>query len=151
MARAFGFDVSVTPGAYVAYLGDGVIRIAPYDTLDPDDCHAQIVLHELCHHAVEGPASKAAWDWGLNNMGIDDIPAEWAALRVQASVLRPFGLERVLAPTTDFREAYDGFIAHGVGLGDAEVEARADAGLARLRACEGWPMLVAALQEIAAA
>lgn len=140
VAAAFGFSVLREPGAYVAYCGDNILRVAPYPDLDPDDCLAQIVLHELCHFAVEGPESRDAWDWGLDNTTDRDDEAERDALRVQAALLAPFGLRTALAATTDFWRDYR-------DLPEAPLQAspRATAGAARIQAHPGWPTLHAEL------
>ncbi len=151
VARAYDFGVLREPGAYVAYLGDDMLRVAPYADLDPDDCLAQIVLHELCHFAVEGPASRSEWDWGLNNTDDADAGSELVALRAQAVILDAYGLRQVLAPTTDFRVDYDAF-GDGDPLAGAELPegaaARASAGVERLRSHAGWPALHDALEAV---
>lgn len=152
VARAWGFDVLREPGAYVSYLGDGIIRVAPYADLDPDDCLAQVVFHELCHFCVEGPASRDAWDWGLDNTSADDVGAELSAIRMQAHLLAPFGLREVLAPTTDFRVDYDALPADpfaDAGTDGAIIE-RARAGVLRARAHAAWPLVVAELEAVSA-
>ena len=37
--------------------------------LDADDSLAQLVLHEICHLLVQGPAHRDQNDWGLDNTG----------------------------------------------------------------------------------
>src|SRR5690606_10536264 len=46
-------------------------------------------------------------DWGLDNRGDDDLAREQACLRLQAVLAAPYGLRRVLAPTTEHRSFYD--------------------------------------------
>ncbi|MCB9508445.1 MAG: hypothetical protein H6700_03520 [Myxococcales bacterium] len=111
LAESLGFVVVREGGAYVTYDGAGTIGVAPYDDLDPDDCLAQIVLHELCHFAVEGVSSRSSPDWGLDNTTERDVPQEHAALVAQLLVLAPHHLEGTLAPTTDFRAWYDEVLA----------------------------------------
>lgn len=111
LAASLGFSVVREAGAYVTYDGAGTVGVAPYSDLDPDDCLAQIILHELCHFAVEGTWSRSAPDWGLDNTTERDVPQEHAALVAQLLVLAPHDLERALAPTTDFRAWYDGVLA----------------------------------------
>ena len=86
--------------------------MAPTDCLDADDCLAQIIFHELCHALTQGEAQFDQPDWGLDNDDthaafVGDLTREWACLRVQAMFLRPYGLRKLLAPTTDFRAFYD--------------------------------------------
>ncbi len=106
-ARRIGFSVERTGDAYALTRGDGVIRIGAPELLDADDGLAQMILHELCHALVEGEDAWRLPDWGLDNMTARDEPREHACLRVQAALLRPHGLRRVLAPTTDYRSYYD--------------------------------------------
>lgn len=138
-AAALGFAVARRSGAFVAYDGAGTIEVAPYDELDDDDLLAQIVLHELCHHVVQGPASRDAMDWGLDNMGDADDWREHAALRLQAAWLDRYGLRHILVPTTDFRAFYD-------ALGDAPLDGDDDsAALARRAWAARAPALVSAI------
>lgn len=149
VAAAFGFRVVREPGAYVSYQGDDVIRIAPYADLDPDDSVAQMVVHELCHFAVEGSSSRTQWDWGLGNQDGRDEPSELAAIRMQAALLEPFELRAVLAPTTDFRHDYDRLPADPF-MPASVVSDRARIGLERLQAEPGFTTLSAALREVQA-
>ena len=111
-AAELGLKVRRSPLGYATTDGHGALSIAPADELDPDDCLAQIILHELCHALVQGEDSFAKPDWGLVN---DDDSAQYrgdtvreqACLRVQAALLRRYGLRRLLGPTTDFRTFYD--------------------------------------------
>ena len=107
LAASAAFDVHRVHGAYVSYDGRGAIAVAPYDDLDPDDCLAQIILHELCHFAAEGPASRHLADWGLDNTDDRHVDREHLALWVQRALVDPHRLADVLAPTTDFRPWYD--------------------------------------------
>jgi hypothetical protein len=106
-ARRIGFEVERTGDAYASTDGRGVLLIATQETMDPDDCLAQMILHELCHFLVCGPESRAWVDWGLDNETTRDEAFEHACLRLQAALLTPRGLRHVLAPTTDFRAYYD--------------------------------------------
>jgi hypothetical protein len=111
-AKELGLRVDRHPRGYATTDGQGQLTIAPDGELDPDDCLAQIVLHELCHALVQGEASFAQPDWGLQNDAdqanyVGDTVREQACLRVQAALLRPYGLRGLLGPTTDFRSFYD--------------------------------------------
>lgn len=125
-AAELGFHIVRQSGAFVAYDGQGTIQVAPYGELDDDDLLAQIVLHEVCHHLIEGDSSRHAPDWGLDNTGRADEPRERAALRLQARWLDEHGLRDVLVPTTDFRTFYDGLGATPLAGSSADaVAARA--------------------------
>ena len=111
-AAELGLRVRRSPHGYATTDGKGELAIAPPEELDSDDCLAQIILHELCHALVQGEDSFQKPDWGLSNDSESaqyqgDTVAEQACLRLQATLLRPHGLRRLLAPTTDFRSFYD--------------------------------------------
>ncbi|MCS6797995.1 MAG: YkgJ family cysteine cluster protein [Myxococcota bacterium] len=125
-ADRLGLRVERSRDVYAATDGRRTLRIGGPSDLDPDDCLAQIILHELCHWLVAGPAAIDVPDWGLDNTSDADRAAEHAALRVQAALLDPWGLRRVLAPTTEHRAFYD-------GLGDDPLEPRADPTSTRAR------------------
>jgi hypothetical protein len=105
--EAVGLTLRRVPGAYATTDGSGALFIAPAGELDPDDCLAQMIFHELCHAAVAGPARWEQRDWGLDNESSRDEVFEHATLRTQAFHLRPLGLRTVLGPTTEFRAYYD--------------------------------------------
>lgn len=104
---ALGFRLRREPGAYATTDGQGTLTIAVDEELDADDCLAQMIFHELCHAAVQGPDSLTQRDWGLDNESDKDVVNEHATLRLQAFLLRPLGLRTYLGPTTDFRAYYD--------------------------------------------
>jgi hypothetical protein len=107
-ATKLGFVVDRTAAAYATYNpSKRLISLGDQSSLDPDDCLAQMLLHELCHALVQGEEGLERTDWGLNNEGERDAGKEHACLRVQATLLRPLGLRRMLAPTTDYRAFYD--------------------------------------------
>lgn len=105
--HAFGFRLKREAGAYATTDGRGTLTIAIDAELDPDDSLAQMIFHELCHAAVQGPYGFTQRDWGLDNESDRDVVLEHATLRVQAFLLRPLGLRTFLGPTTDFRAYYD--------------------------------------------
>ena len=107
VAKGIGFEVVRSEQVYASTRGDGVLIIGAESTLDPDDCLAQMILHELCHAAVQGPAAMKSPDWGLDNTSDRDVAREHACLIVQAHLLAQHGLRRLLAPTTDFRSFYE--------------------------------------------
>jgi hypothetical protein len=106
-AADVGLQVVRAPDAFASTDGRGQLLLGTPETLDPDDCLAQMIFHELCHALVQGPASFAEVDWGLDNETERDVVREHACLRVQAALLAPLGLRVAFAPTTDFRDWYD--------------------------------------------
>src|ERR1043166_3435986 len=77
-AARLGLAVVRSSAAYASTDGRGTLHIGTPETLDPDDCLAQIVLHELCHALVQGDDSFAVADWGLDNETERDLEREWA-------------------------------------------------------------------------
>ena len=119
------------------------------ETLDPDDCLAQMILHELCHSLVEGTKSLRVPDFGLDNETLRDVSREHACLRLQAWLTGRFGLRRVLAPTTDFRSYYDELPPDPLAAGDDPSVAMARAGAERSDHSPWAPHLQAALEATA--
>lgn len=133
-----GFRLARRSTSYVWYDGRGEVAIAPDEELDADDTLAQIILHEMIHLLVQGEEARSMPDWGLDNLTESDAYLEEAALVMQLRLLRQWGLEAVLVPTTDFRPYY---------LTQAAAEARPD----RLKAAEaGWARWLAWPQREAA-
>ena len=108
VADRIGFCIERSTEVYASTDGKGVMTIGDPSTLDPDDCLAQMILHELCHSLIEGEDSLGVPDFGLDNEGERDVVRERACLRLQAWLTAGHGLREVLAPTTDFRGYYDG-------------------------------------------
>ena len=108
IADAVGWKVERSDEVYAATDGEGRLILGSPETLDADDCTAQMIFHELCHSLVQGKEGLSLPDWGLENRDAQDIVKEHACLRVQASLASDYGLREVLAPTTDFRDFYDG-------------------------------------------
>lgn len=102
-----GFRVARTDAAYATSDGRGTISVGTAETLDADDCLAQILFHELCHAVVQGEANLTEPDWGLCNETWRDRWREHACLRMQAALTERYGLRGFLAPTTDYREFWD--------------------------------------------
>jgi hypothetical protein len=107
VADRIGFRVERSPAVYASTDGQGLMTIGAAETLDPDDCLAQMVLHELCHSLIEGESSLEVPDFGLDNESERDVIREHACLRLQAWLTGKHGLRQALAPTTDFRSYYD--------------------------------------------
>lgn len=108
-ARKLGIKITRSSEVFASYDGNGTLTLGAEDTLDADDCVAQMVLHELCHWLVQGDDAHHQPDWGLDNMSEQDLKREHACVVTQALVLMPHGLGHVLAPTTEHRAFYDEF------------------------------------------
>ena len=107
VASRVDFRVKRSNDVY-ACVADSVISIGVPDTLDSDDCLAQMILHELCHSLVQGVDNLYVDDWGLDDTsGCKGDVREHACLRLQAHMTGTYGLRKVLAPTTTFRAYYD--------------------------------------------
>lgn len=104
LARRLGMEIVRGSDVYASWDGRGTLTIAPQRDLDPDDCLAQMVLHEVCHALVAGPLGWGRPDWGLDD---SDLVGEHATNRLQAALAGRYGLRRMLATTTDFRTFYD--------------------------------------------
>lgn len=87
--------------------GCATLTIGTPETLDPDDCIAQMVLHEICHALCEGPESIGKPDWGLDNSNPAKRVHEHACLRLQAALADQFQMRSFFASTTFFRSYYD--------------------------------------------
>lgn len=150
-AAHIGLRVQRSGEVYAATDGAGALHIGDRADLDPDDCLAQMIFHELCHALVQGPGSFQQPDWGLDNETDRDVPAEHACLRTQAALARPHGLGTLLAPTTEFRAFYDQLTADPLAgpAGDPSV-ALARAALARADQPPWAPHLRRALEDTAA-
>lgn len=107
VADRIGFRVERSPDVYASTDGQGLMTIGTAETLDPDDCLAQMILHEICHSLIEGERSLEVPDFGLDNESERDVIREHACLRLQAWLAGKHGLRQALAPTTDFRCYYD--------------------------------------------
>lgn len=106
-AERMGIAIARSDGAYAWWDGRGTLTLGTDETLDADDCLAQMIFHEICHSLVQGPDSFEVNDWGLDNETDRDRPREHACLRAQALLAARHGLREVLAPTTDHRAFYD--------------------------------------------
>lgn len=123
-AARLGLRIVRCVDVYASTDGQGTLAIGIASTLDPDDCLAQMVLHEVCHWLVQGEGANALPDWGLENISDRDVVREHACLRTQAALTAEFGLRQILAPTTEFRSFYD-------ELGETPVSDDASSKLAR--------------------
>jgi hypothetical protein len=106
-AGQLGFAVIRSESAYASTDGRGTIIVGTDDTLDIDDCVAQLVFHELCHALVEGESKLQEIDWGLENTNERDISREYSALRLQAHLSDSAELRTYMPPTTQWRPYYE--------------------------------------------
>lgn len=105
-ARRLGLHVRRNPRIFSATDGTGLLELGPRETLDPDDCTAQMIFHELCHWITNGVETFVERDWGFPL----DAELDWrehACLRLQAALAGSHGLRAQLAPTSQFRRYYD--------------------------------------------
>jgi len=120
-ARALDLEVVRGGDAYVHFDGC-TLHIADEAALDEDDSLAQLVLHEICHLLVQGPANRNSRDWGLDNTGAvesayDEV-RERAAVRLQAHLSGAFGLRDHFFPTTVVRPFFEALPASALDAGD---------------------------------
>lgn len=94
------------------------LTIATPGGFDADDSLAQMILHELCHALVGGPASFKQVDWGLSNTDTRDMVLEHACHRLQAALADAYGLREFLAVTTEWRPYWDALPADPLKEGD---------------------------------
>lgn len=106
-AEQCGMQVQRDPEVFASWNGKGTLRLGTPETLDRDDCLAQMVLHEMCHGLIEGPDQFGLADWGLQYGEPDHLAHEFGALRLQAALSARYGLRDFLASTTDYRAYYD--------------------------------------------
>ncbi len=107
LVHALGWSLARSDDVYASFDGARTLTLGSHNTLDSDDCLAQMVLHEVCHAVLGAPAGLGQEDWGLCNTSNRDLDKEHACLRLQAALLTPLGLRQVLAPTTEHRAYYD--------------------------------------------
>lgn len=117
-AARMGMRVQRSAEVNASWNGDGVLAIGMPETLDADDCLAQMILHEACHALCEGPESLRKPDWGLDNFNPAKRVHEHACLRLQAALADRVGMRAFFASTTMFRSYYDRLPADPLGKGD---------------------------------
>jgi hypothetical protein len=149
-AERMGLRITRTDVAYADYDGRGVLAIGAPSILDPDDCLAQMIFHEICHWLVEGAESFALENWGLSNESLVHLGRENASLRVQAALADRHGLRGVLANTTDHRAYYDALPADPLTQDDDGTVELARAALRRAEEPPWAPALEEALAATAA-
>jgi len=126
-----GMRVERSTEVNASWDGRGVLTIGTPETLDPDDCLAQMILHEVCHALCEGPQSFDQPDWGLDSFDPAGLVHEHACLRLQAALADRYQVRSFLAATTVFRRYYDQLTARPLIDGDPPAVAMAKAGWQR--------------------
>jgi hypothetical protein len=117
-AERMGMRIERSAEVNASWNGAGVLTIGTPETLDPDDCLAQMILHEACHALCEGPESLQKQDWGLDNFDPAKRVHEHACLRLQAALADQAGMRGFFASTTMFRAYYDLLPADPLAEGD---------------------------------
>jgi hypothetical protein len=130
-ARELGWTVRRSDEAYASFDGAGTLTITTPEAFDPDDCLAQMILHEICHALVAGPERAARADFGLETADDRDLVQEHATHRLQAHLAQRWGLRELFAVTTDWRPYWDRLPLHPLGDGNDPAIPLARAGLAR--------------------
>ncbi|MCB9680316.1 MAG: YkgJ family cysteine cluster protein [Alphaproteobacteria bacterium] len=103
-----GWNITISDNVYASWDGRTTLTVCPPEQYDPDDSLAQLILHELCHALVQGPANRKRVDWGLDNTDDDGSAVqEHACHRLQAALLDLYGLRELLAVTTDWRPYWE--------------------------------------------
>ena len=106
-ARQLDIRVVRSADAYASWDGQGTLTLASDEFLDPDDCLAQMLLHEICHLLVSGEEARGKPDWGLDNTSPKDLVYEYATNRLQAALSGAYGLRQFMGVTTMWRPYYD--------------------------------------------
>ena len=130
-AGEMGMQIMRSDEVNVAWNGDGVLTIGTPETLDPDDCLAQMILHEVCHALCEGPDCVEKPDWGLDSFDPAKRVHEHACLRLQAALADQYNMRSFFAATTFFRSYYDQLPEHPLAHGDDPAIELAKAGWER--------------------
>jgi hypothetical protein len=144
-AAALGITVVRSADAYASWDGQGTLTLASDEHLDPDDCLAQMILHEVCHLLVSGEAARTQADWGLDNTSAKDLVFEYATNRLQAALAQAYGLRAFMAVTTVWRKYYDALPRDPLAPGEDAAIALAREGLERARRAPYRAVLHAAL------
>ncbi len=117
-ARQMGMQIERSSEVNASWNGEGVLTIGTPDSLDADDCLAQMILHEACHALCEGPESLRRPDWGLESFDPSKKVHEHACLRLQAAFADRYGMRTFFAATTIFRKYYNQLPADPLAAGD---------------------------------
>jgi hypothetical protein len=144
-ASALGITVARSADAYASWDGKGTLTLASDAYLDPDDCLAQMIFHELCHLLVSGEGARSEVDWGVDNTSPKDLVYEYATNRLQATLSHAYGLRTFMGVTTTWRAYYDALPRDPMAPGDDAAIALAKEGLQRARKSPYCEILHAAL------
>ena len=117
-AAEMGMRIERSAEVNASWDGHGVLTVGTPDTLDSDDCLAQMILHESCHALCEGEQSLSKPDWGLESFTPDKKVREHACLRLQAMFADRYNMRSFYASTTIFRRYYDQLPADPLGDGN---------------------------------
>lgn len=117
-ASALGIAIVRSADAYASWDGNGTLTLASDEYLDPDDCLAQMIFHELCHLLVSGEQARHRPDWGLDNTSSQDLVYEYATNRLQAALAQAYGLRTFMGVTTMWRRYYDSLPRDPLAGGD---------------------------------
>ena len=132
-ADALGISVVRSADAYASWDGKRTLTLASEAYLDPDDCLAQMIFHELCHLLVSGEDARSKVDWGLDNTSPKDLVYEYATNRLQAALSQAYGLRNFMGVTTMWRPYYDSLPRDPLAIGDDAAIPLAREGLQRAR------------------
>jgi hypothetical protein len=106
-ASRMGMQIARSAEVNASWDGQSILTIGSPETLDADDCLAQMILHEACHALCEGPESLSKPDWGLDSFNPAKKVREHACLRLQTAFADRHGMRSFFASTTMFRSYYD--------------------------------------------
>jgi Putative zinc- or iron-chelating domain len=144
-AQALDITVVRSAEAYASWDGKNTLTLASDADLDPDDCLAQMIFHELCHLLVSGEQARTQVDWGLDNTSPKDLVFEYATNRLQAALAQAYGLRTFMAVTTVWRAYYDALPRDPLAAGADAAIALARAGFERASKAPFRAVLHAAL------
>ncbi len=132
-AASLGITVARSADVYASWDGKGTLTLASAQFLDPDDCLAQMIFHEVCHLLVSGEGARQLADWGVDNTSPKDLVYEYAVNRLQAALSHAYGLRSFMAVTTMWRAYYDALPRDPLATGEDAAIPLARAGLQRAR------------------
>jgi hypothetical protein len=149
-AALLGISIARAADVYASWDGKGTLTLASEQYLDPDDCLAQMIFHELCHLLVSGEQAREQVDWGVDNTSPKDLVYEYATNRLQAALSQAYGLRTFMGVTTMWRPYYDALPRDPLATGDDAAIPLARSGLERARKAPYREVLHAALSGTAA-
>ncbi len=120
-ARRLALTVRRDPNIFSMTDGTGLLAFSTRPELDPDDCLAQMTLHELCHWVTNGVSTYHERDWGFPLWEKIDV-REHGCVRMQCWVASQFELREMFGPTGCFRQYYDALPADPLAPLDADTE-----------------------------